>query len=72
MVVCQKQLDNRLAKDVSNSNTGSNYEVFAVLCRAELLRGLKNFLYMDRPEHHSTDRLKEREMQKGSGRQPTL
>ena len=30
------------------------------LVRAEVLRGLTNFLNMDRPEHHSTDRLKER------------
>ena len=27
------------------------------LGRAEVLRGLRNFLNMDRPEHHSTDRL---------------
>ena len=30
------------------------------LGRAEVLRGLRNFLNMDRPEHHSIDRLKER------------
>ena len=30
------------------------------LGRAEVLRGLKNYLNMDRPEHHSIDRLKER------------
>ena len=34
--------------------------------RAEVLRGLRNFLNMDRPEHHSTDRLKEMEVEKGS------
>ena len=28
--------------------------------RAEVLRGLRNFLNMDRPEHHSIDPLKER------------
>ena len=28
--------------------------------RAEVLRGLRNFLNMDRPEHHSIDRPKER------------
>ena len=38
----------------------------------EVLRGLKNFLNMDRPEHHSTDRLKERGVEKGSGRHSTL
>ena len=27
--------------------------------RAEMLRGLRNFLNMDRPEHHSIDHLKE-------------
>ena len=32
------------------------------LGRVEVLRGLRNFLNMARPEHHSTDRL-----QKGSG-----
>ena len=42
------------------------------LGRAEVLRGLRNFLNMDRPEHHSTDRLKERGMEKGSGRHSTL
>ena len=39
---------------------------------AEVLRGLKNFLNMDRPEHHSTDRVKERGVEKGSGRHFTL
>ena len=41
------------------------------LGRAEVLRGLRNFLNMDRPEHHSTDRLKERGVEKGSGRHST-
>ena len=40
--------------------------------RAEVLRGLRNFLNMDRPEHHSTDRLKEGGVEKGSGRHSTL
>ena len=31
-----------------------------------------NFLNMDRPEHHSIDRLKERGVEKGSGRDSTL
>ena len=35
---------------------------------AEVLRGLRNFLNMNRPEHHITDRLKEREVENGSGR----
>ena len=42
------------------------------LGRAEVLRGLRNFLNMDRPEHHSIDRLKERGVEKGSGRHSTL
>ena len=42
------------------------------LGRAKVLRGLKNFLDMDRPQHHSIDRLKEREVEKGSGRHSTL
>ena len=36
------------------------------LGKAEVLGGLRNFLNMDRPEHHSIDRLKERGMEKGS------
>ena len=42
------------------------------LGRAEVLRGLRNFLNTDRPEHHSIDRLKERGVEKGSGRHSTL
>ena len=42
------------------------------LGRAEALRGLRNFLNMDRPEHHSIDRLKERGVEKGRGRHSTL
>ena len=42
------------------------------LGRAEVLRGLRNFLNMDRPERHSIDRLKERGVEKGSGRHSTL
>ena len=42
------------------------------LGRAEVLRGLRNFLNMDRPEHYSIDRLKERGVEKGSGRHSTL
>ena len=42
------------------------------LGRVEVLRGLRNFLNMDRPEYHSTDRLKERGAEKGSGRHSTL
>ena len=30
------------------------------LGRTEVFRGLRNFLNMDRPEHHSIDRLKKR------------
>ena len=42
------------------------------LGRAEVLRGLRNFLSTDKPEHHSTDRLKERGEEKGCGRHSTL
>ena len=42
------------------------------LGRAEVLRGLRNFLNTDKPEHHSTDHLKERGVEKGSGRHSTL
>ena len=42
------------------------------LGRAEVLRGLRNFLNMDRQEHHSIDRLKERGVGKGSGWHSTL
>ena len=41
------------------------------LGRAEVLRGLRNFLNMDRPEHHNIDRLKEG-VEKESGRHSTL
>ena len=51
----------------------SNYTYSVCLQgRAEVLRGLRNFLNMDRPEHHSIDRLKERGVEKGSGRHSTL
>ena len=42
------------------------------LGRAEVLRGLRNFLKIDRPEHHNIDRLKERGVEKGSRRHSTL
>ena len=42
------------------------------LGRAEVLRGFRNFLSTDKPEHHSIDRLKERGVEKGSGRHSTL
>ena len=42
------------------------------LGRAEVLIGLRNFLNVDRPEHHSNDHLKERGVEKGSGRHSTL
>ena len=41
------------------------------LGRAEVLRGLRNFLNTDKPEHHSIDRLKERGVEKGTGRHST-
>ena len=40
--------------------------------RTEMPWGLRNFLNMDRPEHHCIDRLKEREVEKGSGPHFTL
>ena len=42
------------------------------LGRAEVLRGLRSFLNMDRPEHHSIGSLKERGVEKGSGGYSTL
>ena len=42
------------------------------LGRAEVLRGLRNFLSTDKPEHHSIDGLKERGVEKGSGQHSTL
>ena len=42
------------------------------LGRAEVLRGLRNFLNMDRSKDHSINRLKERGVEKGSGRHSTL
>ena len=42
------------------------------LGRAEVLRGLRNFLNTDKPEHHSIGRLKERGVEKGSGGHSTL
>ena len=42
------------------------------LGRAEVLRGLRNFPNMNRSEHHSTDRLREIGVEKGSGWYPTL
>ena len=42
------------------------------LGRTEVLRGLRNVPSTDKPEHHSIDRLKERGVEKGSGRYSTL
>ena len=42
------------------------------LGKTEVLRGLRNFSNIDRPEHHSTDGLKGRGVEKGRGRQSTL
>ena len=42
------------------------------LGRAEVPRGWRNFLNMDRPEHRSIDRPKERRVEKGSGRHSAL
>ena len=42
------------------------------LGRAEVLRGLRNFFNMDRPEHHNIDRLRERGVERGSSRHSTV
>ena len=42
------------------------------LGRKELLRSFRKFRNMDRSEHHSTDRLKERGVEKGSSLHSTL
>ena len=55
--VCGNERADRLA---STADITSDLQ----LGRAEVLRGLRNFLNMDRPEHHSIDRLKERELRK--------
>ena len=41
------------------------------LSKATVLRGLRNFLRARRPELYSTDHMKGREVEKGSGRRPT-
>ena len=43
-----------------------------LLGRAEVLRGLRSFLSKSKPEHHSIERLKERGVEKGSGRLSAL
>ena len=50
----------------------TRYHIWLQLGRAEVLRGLRNFPNMDRSKHHSIDRLKERGVEKGSGRHSTL
>ena len=40
--------------------------------KAEVLRGLRNCLNTDKPEHHSIDHLKERVVEKESGRHSIL
>ena len=60
--------DERTDRLASTANITSGLQ----LGRAELLRGLRYFLNMDRPEHHSTDRLKERGLERGRGRHCTL
>ena len=42
------------------------------LGRAEVLRGLRNCLNMDRPKRHSFDCLEDRRAEKGSGQHSTL
>ena len=57
-VSCSEQAD-RLA---STADITSDLQ----LGRVEVLRGLRNFLNMDSPEHHSINFLKERRVEKGS------
>ena len=38
----------------------------------QVIRGLRNLLNTDKPEHHSIDRLKERGVETGNGRHSTL
>ena len=59
------RLADRLA---STADTTSGLQ----LGRPEALRGRRSFLNMDRSEHHRIDRLKERGVEKGSGRNSTL
>ena len=51
--LCQGTDTHRPLFPVSTADIESGQQ----LGRAEVLRGLRNFLIMDRPEHHSTDRL---------------
>ena len=50
----------------------SRHHIWSAAGRAEMLRGLRNFLNKDKLEHHSTDCLKERGVEKGSGQYSTL
>ena len=50
----------------------SGYQIWSAAFLAEVFRGLRNFLNMDRPEHHSIDRLKAKGVEKGSGRHSTV
>ena len=55
--------DKRADRLASTADIASSLQ----LGRADVPRGLRNFLNMDRPEHHSIDRLKERGVEKESG-----
>ena len=50
----------------------SKHRIGLQLGRTEVLRGLRNFLNMDRPEQFRTDCLQERGVGKGSGRHSTF
>ena len=63
--VCGNERADRLA---STADITSDLQ----LGRVEVLRSLRNFLNMDRPERRSIDRLKERGVEKESGRHSTL
>ena len=67
MLMVQGFLERNIAKASTAEITSA-----LQLGRAEVLRGLRNFLNRDRPEHHSIDRLKDRGVEKGSSRHSTL
>ena len=60
--------ENALADRLSSTADTSGLQ----LGRAEVLRGYRNFLNMDSPEHHSLDLLKERRVEEKIGRRSIL
>ena len=62
---CRNEWEDRLASTVDMTSG-------LQLGRAEVLKGLRNFLNMDRPDHNNIDCLKERGVKKGSNWYSTL